>query len=154
MPHYPLALILGVFLGVLVACSPDGRQQAADRSQSGQVQDTCSTQDQAPKAAPMAVAMRSMLLQAQAMHDWLSLDSPNRGAMPAWSPMPFESQRPTDSSSLDASFFKNAKAYQNAFAKVGQEPNAAHFNALVNQCVQCHQGHCPGPIKRIERLKL
>lgn len=28
------------------------------------------------------------------------------------------------------------------------------FNRLVNRCVECHQSFCPGPIKKINKLKI
>lgn len=28
------------------------------------------------------------------------------------------------------------------------------FNQLVNRCVECHQSFCPGPIKKINKLKI
>ena len=28
------------------------------------------------------------------------------------------------------------------------------FNILVNRCIDCHQSFCPGPIKRIKKLKI
>ncbi len=37
-------------------------------------------------------------------------------------------------------------------AQPGDE--ALNFNALVNSCIKCHQAFCPGPIKRIQKLKL
>ncbi len=28
------------------------------------------------------------------------------------------------------------------------------FNRLVNRCIDCHQSFCPGPIKRIKKLRI
>ena len=28
------------------------------------------------------------------------------------------------------------------------------FNNLVNKCVECHQSFCPGPIKKINKLRI
>lgn len=29
-----------------------------------------------------------------------------------------------------------------------------NFNGIVNSCIRCHQAFCPGPIKRIEKLRI
>lgn len=29
-----------------------------------------------------------------------------------------------------------------------------NFNGVINSCVNCHKSFCPGPIKRIEKLKI
>jgi len=36
----------------------------------------------------------------------------------------------------------------------GAEEQAAAFNHVLNTCVGCHQDHCPGPIPRIQKLKV
>tara|TARA_B100000530_G_C15800923_1_gene425529 strand:+ start:290 stop:604 length:315 start_codon:yes stop_codon:yes gene_type:complete len=28
------------------------------------------------------------------------------------------------------------------------------YNAMIQNCISCHQGRCPGPIKKIKKLKL
>jgi cytochrome c553 len=115
---------------------------------------SCSDVMNEPKVAPMAVAMRAMLQQAEAMRTYLISDSVQAGARPAWAPMPFERQTPTDSNVITSDFLRRAADYHKAFKLVSQEPTAEHFNALVAQCVQCHESNCPGPIKRINRLKI
>ena len=109
---------------------------------------------QEPKVAPMAAAMRAMADQAEAMRAWIVSDSSTRPARPAWATMPFEAQRPTDTSVLVEEFFEKAKAYHEAHRLVGQQPTAQNFDALVARCIACHQSHCPGPLKRINRLMI
>jgi hypothetical protein len=101
-----------------------------------------------------AQAMRAMADQAEAMRAWIVSDSSTRPARPAWAKMPFEAQRPTDTTVLVEEFFEKAKAYHEAHRLVGQQPTAQNFDALVARCIACHQSHCPGPLKRINRLMI
>ena len=41
-----------------------------------------------------------------------------------------------------------------ALQKAGGEDVIGHFNALVQNCETCHKAYCPGPLKRIEKLKI
>jgi cytochrome c553 len=92
--------------------------------------------------------------QAETMRAWILRDSLNSDAPPSWAAMPFEAQRPTDTSVLTQDFFAAAKAYHVAHQQVRNQPTTANFNALVARCVACHQSHCPGPLKRINRLMI
>lgn len=44
-----------------------------------------------------------------------------------------------------------AKALQEA---TDADAKTEQFNQLVNRCIDCHQMVCPGPIKRIKKLKI
>ncbi|TVR82109.1 MAG: hypothetical protein EA412_01985 [Chitinophagaceae bacterium] len=37
--------------------------------------------------------------------------------------------------------------------KKGSEFNPELYNLIVASCIDCHQSYCPGPIRRIEKLK-
>jgi hypothetical protein len=37
--------------------------------------------------------------------------------------------------------------------KAGGEEVISSFNALIQNCENCHQAYCPGPLKRIQKLK-
>ena len=149
-----LRAVFGLFLGwSLVACQ-SGTLDTSPKSGESLADSTCAPGMQEPKAAPMAVAMRAMADQAEAMRAWIVSDSSTRPARPAWATMPFEAQRPTDTSVLVEEFFVKAKAYHEAHRLVGQQPTAQNFDALVARCNACHQSHCPGPLKRINRLMI
>ena len=149
-----LRAVFGLFMGwSLVACQ-SGTLDTSPKSGESLADSTCAPGMQEPKAAPMAVAMRAMADQAEAMRAWIVSDSSTRPARPAWATMPFEAQRPTDTSVLVEEFFVKAKAYHEAHRLVGQKPTAQNFDALVARCIACHQSHCPGPLKRINRLMI
>ncbi len=50
-----------------------------------------------------------------------------------------------------------AKAYEAAFNDLGDSKGAQKtqaYQTLVNSCIACHRSVCPGPIVRIEKMKL
>ncbi|MFM7496987.1 MAG: hypothetical protein ACKOPP_04600 [Bacteroidota bacterium] len=147
-------LSFGLLLGLmLLACQNSSKEEQVLKE--GTPKDTvCSPGLEQPKASPMAAAMRAMADQAETMRAWILRDSLNKDARPTWAPMPFETQRPTDTSVLTQDFFEAAKAYQLAHQLVQKQPTKEHFNAFVSRCIACHQSHCPGPLKRINRLKI
>ncbi|MBM3914219.1 MAG: hypothetical protein FJ351_07250 [Sphingomonadales bacterium] len=161
----PKAVVYTVFLAIWVgglallgACSDAGSGFWATSkapSEDALAEDaTCRDELASPKVAPMAAAMRAMLLQAETMRAYLISDSAQSSPPPAWAPMPFEKQTSTDSNVVTPDFLRRASDYHKAFEKVGREPTPEHFNAVVAQCVQCHESNCPGPIKRINRLRI
>lgn len=143
-------------LAMFGACSGSKSGESSDaQTNSADSKDaTCEVDMSAPKVAPMAAAMRAMLQQAESMRAYLISDSVGKSARPAWAIMPFEKQTPTDSNVVTADFLRRSADYQRAFDLVGREPTPDHFNAMVAQCVQCHESNCPGPIKRINRLRI
>lgn len=148
-------LVWVIGLAFLGSCSGSG-EVISDGEQKTSVPNdaSCGDQKAAPKVAPMAVSMRAMLQQAETMRTFLISDSAKTGAPPVWAPMPFEKQTPTDSNVVTPDFLRRAADYHKAFDLVVREPTPDHFNAVVAQCVQCHESNCPGPIKRINRLRI
>ena len=143
-----------LLIGGLVLACQSGPQDELTQNGSGLEDTTCSQGMELPKASPMAAAMRAMAEQAESIRAWIISDSSNRPAQPAWAPMPFETQRPTDTTVLVDAFFEKAKAYHESHRLVGEQPTAKNFDALVSRCIACHQSHCPGPLKRINRLMI
>lgn len=50
--------------------------------------------------------------------------------------------------------FNNMMKSQAELLKSSPENQAENFNNFVNACISCHQVVCPGPIKRIKKLKI
>ena len=50
---------------------------------------------------------------------------------------------------FNKSLIIQAKAIQD-----NPENQVEEFNQLVNRCIDCHQSFCPGPIRRIKKLKI
>lgn len=145
---------LGLVLGLMIGACQSPTTESQSSTDTASKDSVCSPGLEQPKASPMAAAMRAMADQAETMRAWILRDSLNSDAPPSWAAMPFEKQRPTDTTVLTQDFFAAAKAYHVAHQQVRNQPTTANFNALVARCVACHQSHCPGPLKRINRLMI
>lgn len=104
---------------------------------------------------PMALMMRQMADDAQKMKD-LVLAGKLLEAK-AFPFMRFHLVEPTDPNILQPQFFENARLLQVAHknlmaANAKQQP--AMYTAYINQCINCHQVYCSGPLKRIRKLTL
>lgn len=69
----------------------------------------------------------------------------------------FHSATPTDPDVKVDEFFGFVKAIEIAadnLEKASPETQYQRYSQLVNACVQCHQQFCPGPIRRIKKLRL
>ena len=65
--------------------------------------------------------------------------------------------KPTDSETKKASFEGFASNYVMSLKGLyssSKEDLNKNYNAVVEACVSCHQEHCPGPLKAINKLKL
>lgn len=66
--------------------------------------------------------------------------------------------KPTDSSAVkDPAYTSFANDYVkglNALYSSSKEELGSNYNIMLDKCVNCHQAYCPGPIKKINKLKL
>lgn len=63
---------------------------------------------------------------------------------------------PTDEGVQNEEFiaFGNLLIVQANILHETKEGQAAAFNSLVDRCIDCHHSFCPGPIKKITKLKI
>lgn len=61
---------------------------------------------------------------------------------------------PTNPEEIGAKFAGFAEGWLSELETFKTEPNIDNYNSLMNACVHCHQSFCPGPIKKIKKLKL
>lgn len=70
----------------------------------------------------------------------------------------FHTATPTDPEVQVEQFYGFVNAIDIAAQKLEQSSNIEeqneYYKSLVNTCVQCHQQFCPGPIRRINKLKI
>ena len=69
----------------------------------------------------------------------------------------FHSAIPTDPEVKVDEFFGFVRAIEMAAGKLEKSSpgeQRQHYTRLVNTCIQCHQQFCPGPIRRINKLRL
>lgn len=60
----------------------------------------------------------------------------------------------TDPSDTDESFQAFANQWLNAVNTFKENPSEENYNMVMDGCVACHEQRCPGPIPKINRLKL
>ncbi|MFN7313050.1 MAG: hypothetical protein ACK5UI_06165 [Bacteroidota bacterium] len=104
---------------------------------------------------PMALMMRQMADNAQKMKDKLE-----KGEQITGEEFPFirfHLVEPTDPNVLQPQFYENARLFQEAHkvlinGKKGEQKEL--YTAYINQCINCHQTYCSGPLKRIRKLTL
>ena len=63
---------------------------------------------------------------------------------------------PTDSNVLDEVYYSFATTLEGHVKRIAEEEDSAivEFNSIVKTCVACHNNTCPGPIEKIQKLKI
>lgn len=65
---------------------------------------------------------------------------------------------PTDGKIGDSVLFASLgnmfKQEVQALSTANPQDMSNHYNLMVTACINCHRNFCPGPIKRIEKLRL
>jgi hypothetical protein len=66
---------------------------------------------------------------------------------------------PTDADTKKENYDEMAKSFLASMDRIyavqgDKEELSRAFNLMVNQCVACHQTHCPGPIVKIKKLSI
>lgn len=129
-----------LFVGLFASCE----QKAAKQEPSTVVA--------APK--PMALMMRAIYQQSAEMREWVEAGKPLDSTHFRF--LDFHQLEPTDSTVLVEVFYEHNQNFKAAFNDL-IEAGAADkekYNTLLTKCVSCHEDFCPGPIKRINKLKL
>ena len=139
-------LLMYLFAGVFQACN--------DTNNTGEEceHDTQMRAGKEPEPKPMARMMRAMYQQGEQMRKQiLAGDSISPKDFPLLS---YHNQVPTDPSVLGAEFDQHHQEFARAWEDLMRSPDTTRFNLMLQSCVGCHQDHCPGPIKKIRKLKL
>jgi len=105
-------------------------------------------------AKPMAMMMRAIYQQSAEMREWVEAGKPLDSTHFRF--LDFHQLEPTDSTVLVEVFYKHNQDFKAAFEDLIQagEADKEKYNTLLTKCVSCHEDFCPGPIKRINKLKL
>ena len=105
-------------------------------------------------AKPMALMMRAIYQQSAEMREWVEAGKPLDSAQFRF--LDFHQLEPTDSTVLVEVFYKHNQNFKAAFEDLVRagEADKEKYNTLLTKCVSCHEDFCPGPIKRINKLKL
>ena len=60
----------------------------------------------------------------------------------------------TDNSFLNNGLTLMSKAFEQKVIDFNNYPSVQNYTEIVNNCISCHQGMCPGPLQRIDNLIL
>lgn len=155
-------LVGTLWLALATACSENkagNEAKATDTTAATEQKDTAScsmetTIKDPNNAKPMALMMRQMADDAQAMRDLILSGKPVTEAK-----FPFNRfylVEPTDTNVLEPQFFENARLFQVAYKEMMAHPKdqKAHYNAYIAKCVSCHESYCSGPLRRIRKLPI
>ena len=63
-------------------------------------------------------------------------------------------QKPTDQSFLKEPIVDMSNSYAYAISSFNQDPSKENYQSIINNCINCHQISCPGPMSRIKKLKI
>ena len=60
----------------------------------------------------------------------------------------------TDESFLSEGLTQMSKGFDFVVNNFNENPSKDNYNSIVNNCISCHKGMCPGPLSRINNLIL
>ena len=116
------------------------------------------------EASPLAVAMRSMATDMESLRAKADAGTLTVGEVDAMisAHAAMTSADATKPEDIKPSFEGYAEAYliqlqdlrETIATQASREARLEAFNAALTTCVACHQEHCPGPISRIEKIKV
>lgn len=139
MRSYLLLLLLGVSL---MACETAEKTENAEKpATAGKVED----------AKPMALMMRAIYDQSRNMRTELEAGKNLDSSLYRF--MEFHKLEPTDSTVLVEVFYKHNDKFREAYENLLRSSDKPAYNAMLTACVNCHADFCPGPIKRINKLR-
>jgi cytochrome c553 len=133
---------VAALLGSFVACQPAAEKQ----------EETATAPASKVEAAkPMAMMMRAIYDQSRDMRGRLEAGEALDSSFYRF--LEFHQLEPTDSTVLVEVFYEHNEDFKAAFEALLASSNKETYNAMLTQCVNCHQDFCPGPIKRINKLR-
>lgn len=162
-----LTLLVAVY-AVIIACGPNSNTKTDSnvdtlkaKAESGKYRNLDTAEDCAKPTKypnqdkPMALMMRQMADNAQKMKN--KLEAGEKIDANEFPFIRFHLVEPTDPNVLQPQFYENARTFQEAHKALVNAPQAKQkemYTAYINQCINCHQTYCSGPLKRIRKLVL
>ena len=152
---FSLLLLFGVSVFFLAQCA----QEKDENKKAAEVKtDTtsCTKKPVNPTGdSELALLMRDMLHSSESLKEMVK-----QGKLPEKFPEVFlkiHTAKPTDSATKHDSFDAFATNYIDNLQLLYKSPSkdlSKNYNAVINSCLSCHEEHCPGPIKTINKLKI
>jgi len=137
-----LTLLAGIV--VFSQCNNDAKTEEAE----------CAPDPNPNKSSELAILMRKMAAHADSTKGEVLA-----GKLTGSFPEEFRkilTAVPSDSMIKGEHFDAFASGYLKSLESLysGQQDLDVHYKALVNSCVNCHENTCPGPLVRINKLKI
>ncbi|MFD2033787.1 hypothetical protein ACFSKL_03240 [Belliella marina] len=105
--------------------------------------------------APLALLMREMFLDMEEIKISVEEGQSIKGYLEKYKEL--LTAKPTDQSvkteafqTMGMGYLANLRQFENS----SDQELLENYKVLVNSCLACHSNYCPGPIKRINLLKL
>ena len=149
-----LSGLLVCFALLLVQCSNDAEKKAAEKATADSLA-SCTKSLNPNGDSELAVLMREMMNSSQNLKEMIK-----QGNLPDKFPeafMKIHTAKPTDADTKKESFDAFASNYISNLQTLYASPKedlTKNYNAVITACVSCHQQHCPGPIRAINKLKI
>lgn len=142
-----ILIIFGIFF-FIVGCSISDSEQTATNSSV--------VENHPNKDSELALLMRKMYADTDSIKQLIVNNEGNISKEYIEILEKIHTAIPTDSNVKTPEFSAYTELMLNeANALFSNETNKKEgFNNLVNRCVECHQSFCPGPIKKINKLKI
>ena len=145
-----IPIIFGIFF-LISACSNAEKEQQVNEEVITEVVDNHPNKD-----SELALLMRKMYNDADSIKQLIVNDEGNISKEYIDALERIHTATPTDADVKTPEFKAYTELMVNeANVLFSSETNKKEgFNNLVNKCVECHQSFCPGPIKKINKLKI
>ena len=117
---------------------------------------TVVTSDSPEKNSELALLMRKMYLDADSIKQLIITETGTVSDEFIKELETVHTANPTDPDVKTATFdaFNQSLISQAKALQGNPENKTEEFNRLVSRCIDCHQNFCPGPIKRIKKLRI
>jgi len=108
------------------------------------------------KDSELALLMRKMYLDAASIKQLIVTETGTVSTEFIEELETVHTAKATDPDVKTAEFdaFNKSLIHQAKAIQENPENQVEEFNKLVNRCIACHQSFCPGPIKRIKKLRI
>jgi len=146
-------IILGCFLASLFFACGSNEQKATEEENCADVTVTDNTPND---DSELALLMRKMFLDADSIKQLIINDEGSISDEFITELERVHSAVPTDPEVKTPEFdaFNLSLVNQAKVVQAATDNKVDEFNQFVNRCVDCHQSFCPGPIKRINKLRI
>lgn len=148
--RYIPTIIFGIFF-LIISCADITTEQVNNEEVATEVVDNHPNKD-----SELALLMRKMYNDADSVKQLIVNNEGNISKEYIGALERIHTATPTDADVKTPEFKAYTELMINEANALFSNPENKKegFNNLVNKCVECHQSFCPGPIKKIKKLRI